>query len=187
MRLIEYQPLALRTESSKVLMGKNYRLLHAAMGLVTEVSEYAYESDTTIDLKEEVGDCFWYIAIGCSAIGLNIEDVNHEPIGDDYTLKPKFFKRKPPALTGIDSLVYWSAFLLDKMKRHLYYNEELDLEGIAMVLGQIVYDLLGEAGDHLDVILEQNIAKLRKRFPEQYSDELAINRNTDRERKVFDN
>lgn len=186
MRLIEYQPLALRTESGKDPVGKNYRLLHAAMGLVTEVAEYAYESDTTIDLKEEIGDCFWYIAIGCSAIKLNIEDISEHPIGDDYIIKPKFFKRKPPAITGIDSLIYWSAFLLDKMKRHLYYNEELDLEGIAMVLGQIVYDLLGEAGNHLEAILEQNIAKLRKRYPKQYSDELAINRNTQRERTVFD-
>jgi NTP pyrophosphatase (non-canonical NTP hydrolase) len=186
MRLTDYQKLALRTESSSTSANKNFRLLHAAMGLVTEVSEYTYESDTTIDLKEEIGDCFWYIAIGCSAIKLNIEDISEQPIGDDYIIKPRFFKRQPPTLTGADSLIYWSAFLLDKMKRHLYYNEELDLEGIAMVLGQIVYDLLGEAGDHLEIILEKNIEKLKKRYPKKYTDEHAINRDTNKERRVFD-
>lgn len=186
MRLLQYQSLALRTESARPIVSKNFRLLHSAMGLVTEVAEYAYESDTTIDLKEEIGDCFWYIAIGCSAINLGIEDISEHPIGDDYLVKPRFFKRKPPTLTGVDSLTYWSAFLLDKLKRHLYYNEELDLDGIAMVLGQIVYDLIGEAGPHLEAILEQNIAKLKLRFPTAYSDELAINRNTTRERTVFD-
>ena len=59
-------------------------LLHAAMGISTEAGElldalkkaifYGKPLDS-VNLKEEVGDVMWYIAIACHALGISIEQV----------------------------------------------------------------------------------------------------------------
>jgi NTP pyrophosphatase (non-canonical NTP hydrolase) len=85
----EYIKEALRTESSAVPLNDDYypeittdRLLHAAMGLSTESGElldalkkhlfYRKPLDTT-NLKEEMGDLFWYLAILADALGTTFE------------------------------------------------------------------------------------------------------------------
>jgi len=82
-----YQRMALRTESSREPLIAAYglynnRLLHAGMGLATEAGEfldplkkklfYGKEVDLT-NLKEEIGDLLWYIAIACDALDTTIE------------------------------------------------------------------------------------------------------------------
>ena len=62
----------------------NIRLLHAAIGLCTEVGEfqdalkkaifYGKELDRT-NLVEELGDIMWYIAIASDELGITLEDV----------------------------------------------------------------------------------------------------------------
>ena len=87
----EYVKNALRTESpvtdalkDRVSQEKEIRLLHAAMGMVTESAEfvdalkkhfyYNRELDT-INLKEEIGDVLWYVAIACDTLGVSLEQV----------------------------------------------------------------------------------------------------------------
>ena len=83
-----YQELALRTESPitpeliERLTG-NARAVHAFFGLLTETGEladgfkraifYGKPLDTT-NIKEEVGDVFWYLAILCDILGINFID-----------------------------------------------------------------------------------------------------------------
>ena len=82
-----------RTESGHFPLGnmfdgtpyllKTDRLLHAAMGMTTESGEfldplkkhlfYGKPLDST-NLKEELGDLLWYIAIACDALDTTIED-----------------------------------------------------------------------------------------------------------------
>lgn len=60
------------------------RDIHALMGLVTETGElvdafkrfifYGKPIDE-VNVKEEIGDLFWYLAILCNAHGLNFEEV----------------------------------------------------------------------------------------------------------------
>lgn len=83
-----YQNLALRTESSRAPLNLSYslkycRLLHAAIGLCTEAGEFIdpikknmfYEKILDeVNLKEEIGDLLWYIAIACDALETTIED-----------------------------------------------------------------------------------------------------------------
>lgn len=79
-----YQSLALRTESHSLpLVGDPHdsRLLHAGIGLATEAGEfldplkkflfYGKSVDKT-NLKEEIGDMLWYIAIACDALDTTI-------------------------------------------------------------------------------------------------------------------
>lgn len=81
---------AIKTESNKYPLDNEYesyttqdnRLLHAAMGLSTEASEfldpikkylfYGKPLDIT-NLKEELGDMLWYMAIAMDALGTNFE------------------------------------------------------------------------------------------------------------------
>jgi NTP pyrophosphatase (non-canonical NTP hydrolase) len=80
---------AIRTESPpndavRFRAASNVRLLHAAMGMETEVGEmmdqlkkhifYAKPLDT-VNLKEELGDLLWYVAIACDDLGITIEQV----------------------------------------------------------------------------------------------------------------
>lgn len=81
----EYIQNALKTESNdfeaitaRLSDHKTIRILHAAKGLVTEAGEiedalkkhvfYGKELDT-VNLKEEMGDIFWYLAILADALG----------------------------------------------------------------------------------------------------------------------
>lgn len=60
------------------------RLLHAGIGISTESGEfldalkkhifYGKELDR-VNLKEELGDLFWYIAIACDELGIEFEPI----------------------------------------------------------------------------------------------------------------
>ncbi|MCF8060126.1 MAG: nucleoside triphosphate pyrophosphohydrolase family protein [Bacteriovoracaceae bacterium] len=80
---------AIRTESTDFQsmdqrLGENgtKRLLHAGIGLATEAGEfldalkkhifYGKELDR-VNLKEEMGDIFWYMAIACDELGVEFE------------------------------------------------------------------------------------------------------------------
>lgn len=73
-----------RTESRCRPLGDEQwsRLLHAGMGIATEAGEFidplkkAFFYGTSIDevnLKEEIGDILWYLAIACDALDTTIE------------------------------------------------------------------------------------------------------------------
>lgn len=79
-----YQQLALRTESGNLPISGDAqlsRLLHAGIGLATEAGEfldplkknlfYGKEIDL-LNLREELGDLLWYVAVACEALGTNI-------------------------------------------------------------------------------------------------------------------
>jgi NTP pyrophosphatase (non-canonical NTP hydrolase) len=78
----EYQHLALRTEAPG--RDKADRLLNAALGLCGEAGEFgdalkkwrfhSHELDEA-DLKKELGDVLWYVALACDALGLQLGDV----------------------------------------------------------------------------------------------------------------
>lgn len=73
-----------RTESGARPLGNEQwsRLLHAALGLSSEVGEFvdplkrAFFYGKMIDetnLREEIGDMLWYIAIACDALDTTVE------------------------------------------------------------------------------------------------------------------
>lgn len=86
----DYINKAMKTESqdfeavaSRVGTRSMLRILHATMGVSTEAGElldavkktlfYGKPLDT-VNLKEEVGDLFWYMAILCDELGLSFEE-----------------------------------------------------------------------------------------------------------------
>ena len=67
----------------------------------------------------------------------------------------------------------------DIVKKHLFHGHELDRDSLIKELGDVAW-YLAEAAAALDIsldeVLERNVEKLRKRYPEGFSSEKSINR-----------
>ena len=94
------------------------------------------------------------------------------------TLNPELSK-KDVLINGVMGLCGESGEAIDIVKKHLHQGHELDREKLAKELGDIAW-YLAETAWALDIPLEQilqgNIDKLRKRFPEGFSTERSIMR-----------
>ena len=87
----QYVQLALVTEAKdvsaiveRIQQVSTLRLLHAMMGIQTESGEFTDalkrfifygEPVDKVNLGEELGDLFWYIAIACDELGISFEQV----------------------------------------------------------------------------------------------------------------
>ena len=86
MNLDQYQDLASRT--AKPLDDRD-GLVHVALGLTGEAGEFADSAKRHLiygqpfdedNLAEELGDILWYVALGCSTLGISLESVAKENI-----------------------------------------------------------------------------------------------------------
>lgn len=69
--------------------------------------------------------------------------------------------------------------LIDAVKRTLFYGKDLDLSNVLEECGDLLFyiqAMLTECGFTLDEAMEHNIEKLRKRYPEGFSERAAIER-----------
>jgi NTP pyrophosphatase (non-canonical NTP hydrolase) len=79
--------------------------------------------------------------------------------------------------------------LLDQLKKHVYYNKPIDVVNVKEELGDIMWYLSNLArlmNFDIEECLELNIKKLRTRYPDKYSDNDALDRNLDLERKALE-
>ena len=99
---MNYVELAIRTESTTFNCNENtQRLLHAAIGLSTESGElidalkksiyYGRQLDLQ-NLKEEMGDIMWYMAILSDALGYSFEQCQEDNISKLKKRYPEGFK-----------------------------------------------------------------------------------------------
>jgi len=69
--------------------------------------------------------------------------------------------------------------VIDLLKKHLFHKHELDREKLKYELGDLLWYVAttaSTAGIMLDDIAESNIAKLKARYPDGFSEECSINR-----------
>ena len=94
------------------------------------------------------------------------------------TLNPAL-DRKDVLINGVMGLCGESGEAIDIVKKWLAQGHELDKEKLAKELGDIAW-YLAETAYALDIpledILQANIDKLRKRYPEGFDKERSINR-----------
>lgn len=94
------------------------------------------------------------------------------------TLNPELSK-KDVLINGVMGLCGESGEAIDIVKKHLHQGHPLDKEKLAKELGDIAWYLAESAwalGIPLEDILQGNIDKLKKRFPEGFSTERSIQR-----------
>lgn len=87
-------------------------------------------------------------------------------------------------LHGIIGIASEGGELIDQIKRHLYYGDELDVTNIKIELGDVLWFvsiICAEFGWTFDDIQVANIAKLKARYPEMFTKEQALNRDLNKE------
>jgi len=134
------------------------QFLHCVLGLTSEMAEVHYAT-TEAGQREELGDLMWYVAIGADYVGLTL----HELI-DATTEDPR------------DGL-FMIGQLANLMKRQIFYGKAPNLREVAELLSEIVRGIREdcvEIGHDFDEILAENIAKLTRRYPEKFTQDLAV-------------
>lgn len=79
--------------------------------------------------------------------------------------------------------------LLDMLKKHIYYGKPLDFANAVEEIGDSTwYERIAcdELGVEYLVMLERNVAKLRVRYPEKFTEFEALNRNLNKEKAVLE-
>jgi NTP pyrophosphatase (non-canonical NTP hydrolase) len=84
--------------------------------------------------------------------------------------------------------------IADQLKKHVFYGKELDVVNLAEELGDVFwYEALMAnelATTHPDIsfdsIEEVNIAKLKKRYGDKFSEQRAVKRDLDVERRILE-
>jgi NTP pyrophosphatase (non-canonical NTP hydrolase) len=80
--------------------------------------------------------------------------------------------------------------LADIFKKNIAYKKTIDWVNAKEELGDFCWYLANFCKKNdldLEEILDTNIAKLEARYPEKFTEEKAINRNLDAERKILEN
>lgn len=80
---------------------------------------------------------------------------------------------------GVLGLSGESGECADIVKKHLFQGHELDAEKLANELGDVAWYLALASyaiGYNLEAILQMNVDKLRKRYPDGFSEERSIHR-----------
>lgn len=85
-------------------------------------------------------------------------------------------------LQGVLGLVGESGEAADMLKKHIFQGHDLDREHFAKELGDIAWYLAISAdaiGYDLESVLQRNVDKLKKRYPDGFSSDLSRNRAED--------
>lgn len=172
MNLKEYQQAATRTVA--YLGDLRLDLAHMVLGMGSELNELqdAIRNRDKVNIHEEQIDICWYVANYCTLRNKNFED-----------FAPKRQRLSYYNEEELNDLYYWISVLQDLVKKYIVYNREIDVDFEAEALQNIVeccnwHDF--EEG------LSRNIAKLKARFPEKFTEENANNRNLEVERAILE-
>ena len=158
----------------KVLESEKENLCHAVMGMHSEFNEIidAYAEDD-VNLGEEYGDLIFYMAAYCNFRKLDLQSIWDAKLPDGKVLPH----------------IYWTSKLQDLVKKFLAYDKEIDVVAEVNILQELSRSVKYEMDmEDLDLksILQNNIDKLRVRYPEKFSNYNAINRNLKAERKELE-
>lgn len=172
----EYKQLALATEMPSYQMPIvrftpfDARLLHCILGIVGEIGELkTNDLSANFDAKnqlEELGDLYWYFAMASDIFGFKLSNVPNIELNKLSNTTEDIFLAIDIQCTEI----------LDLYKKKICYGKIITNEQIAKVIFDLqdlvfchYYELVPEA-------LKLNIAKLKLRYPDKYSDKSAIER-----------
>jgi NTP pyrophosphatase (non-canonical NTP hydrolase) len=79
--------------------------------------------------------------------------------------------------------------LQDALKKHLIYGKELDRANLIEEIGDLswyVARTLELLGSSFEEAMNKNIAKLRARYGDKFTEYAALNRDLDREREILE-
>lgn len=168
-------------ERNLLLGAKTVDVLHAVIGIMTETNELeeAVKKNDVVNIKEEIGDIWWYAAliIRRKPILKNEDIEEYVYVAEDDVVIDKMF----------EMMYNHIANMQDAIKRIVFYGAEFEEyypiveENLKPIL-KFVNKLAYMKGFLLSEIWDANYRKLnKKRFKNGFSGEDALNRNVDEE------
>jgi len=182
MNFNEYRPLALRTAKRGVTLRDDFE--HAALGFSTESGEaktvikrvVIYNKPLTEDMRlhalEELADTGWYVPLAMLAHHIDeLDPVPAEELMEVFTPVSNDLKQCGLFLAALCGAIAMAATIPDEDYGTRSHRDEIRgvLTAIVFVLDHMA-TLLDSSGDEMRA---NNIAKLRLRFPDAYSDAAA--------------
>ncbi len=107
------------------------------------------------------------------------EDAIRTDIQDYEAVSKRFTPEMCKLLHSAIGLAGEVGEVLDTLKKHLFYGQDLDMDNYIEELGDLGWYLaLGmyHSGEFAEDIFKQNIEKLKARYPEKFSEKLAQER-----------
>lgn len=170
-----------KTEPERQILLTIPKLEHGIMGVASEVGELilAINKEDTVNTKEEIGDLLWYMGLMADAL-----EIDPFSIGLKYT--PKQLRDE----SYVELFQIETSELVDSMKKYHQYQKAHDLTKVGVLVARLYWNLENIAYD-MDIVIEEclemNANKLLKgRYKDGYSDDAAINRDTDKEREIME-
>lgn len=171
---------------------RNIRLLHGALGLASELAEIRQMADQdvidAVNLKEEIGDVFWYMGIMVDELKADPDDVfNQSTIILAKRDDPE--ERREMLNFLVNGMTIAIGEGIDLLKKSLMYGKELNINGLIQKLKNVndyseaslrLYGLTSESSR------ERNIEKLRARYGEKFTEAAALERNLAVEREILE-
>lgn len=90
------------------------------------------------------------------------------------------------AAAGLDTE---SGEFMDELKRVIFYGKPMDETLLKEEIGDILWycaEALNALGANMEDVMKVNINKLRERYPAQFNETDALNRDLDKERQVLE-
>jgi hypothetical protein len=188
MEFNEYRELAIRTESRDMELirerfrnGNLIRMLHAALGLSTEVAEFfeSLEKNDSINMREELGDLFWYMAVAFDAAREEYGKAVLMPGAGVIWMGLNLEETQRALLQAVSEYV-------DIIKKTIFYDEHClevkTLESLLMRIYKLITWAVGVVGaGKPGAVFAENVEKLRKRYGEKFNTQGSLCRNVEDE------
>ena len=156
------------------------RLLHSALGMSTEIAELqnAFERDDRTNVLEEIGDVLWYWAIAIETLN----PLTYAPPEDEERLRLSVYESERRLIAAI---CHWA----DVVRKYTIHCKDLSRAEAHSALFDVwsaAGGLCRSLGTNVESVMQRNIAKLHKRFPEKYDGVLFEERDLPAERKALE-
>ena len=181
MELNEYQNASHRTCPD--LGSLKLNVAHMIMGMVSELEELfeAIDKGDIVNIGEELTDQYWYLSNYCRYFNISFEDLDFENV---IQLEP---------IKGIEDLLMRITKSISKLtdveKKSLAYNKEVNAER-RLDFCKDIFRMIKLTYTYFSLnmykCMENNIQKLRIRFPDKFTEKHAINRDLENERKALE-
>lgn len=170
----EYLKLSARTEPPESpTYTPSDRLIHSILGIYTEMDD-SNNLTSNENKVEKIGDLMWYWAVIPRMQGMaDIEAVINKPVSLNLSL---------------GTMSHNIAIIADIAKAWKFYGKSPDWEAVNASWTNIYRYLeraLNNANINMSDVLDVNIRKLRTRYPDKFSADAAINRDTATEAVVI--
>ena len=195
MNVTQYQAAAFRT--AKVFAEPHKNLIHGLLGVITEIGEvateikrhYAYgkvlSDDMLKHMREELGDVLWYPALIASThgkdLGKLLSDVMNQATDLGYTSEVTFgdLQVELPVIVSagrlhhfddVEHFVFTSGLAIGALVGSLFPSDAgVELEDSLPMVVSVVALGCKVFGFSMREIAEENVAKLKLRFPDAFS------------------